>query len=53
MSEAAANSKEKNEKNENFNDTYFVENKIFCLPLHDNISEKDIHKISSIINSFV
>ncbi len=46
-------SKEKNEKNENFNDTYLVENKIFCLPLHDNISEKDIHKISSIINSFV
>ena len=45
-------SNEGNDKNENFEDTYFVEKKIFCLPLHKNINEKDIHKISNIINNF-
>tara|TARA_B100001057_G_scaffold500738_1_gene617487 strand:- start:3527 stop:4738 length:1212 start_codon:yes stop_codon:yes gene_type:complete len=36
-----------------FKDTYHLEDKIFCLPLHKNISEKDIKKISTIINGFI
>ena len=37
---------------EEFKDTCFIEDRIFCLPVHENISENDIKKISSIINSF-
>ena len=37
----------------NFKDTYFIEENIFCLPLHKNISTKDIKKISTIINTFI
>lgn len=37
---------------EEFKDTCFIENRIFCLPIHENISENDIKNISSIINSF-
>ena len=37
----------------NFQDTYFIEENIFCLPLHKNISTKDIKKISTIINTFI
>ena len=36
----------------NFKDTYAVEKKILCLPLHKNISTDDINKISSIVNTF-
>ena len=42
-----------NDDKTNFKDTYFVETKIFCLPVHKNISKKDIQKISNIINTFI
>ena len=38
---------------EDFENTFFLEKKIFCLPLHKNINENDIRKISKIINKFV
>ena len=43
---------DKNNDKENFDDSYFIEKKIFCLPLHKNISNEDIRKISNIINNF-
>ena len=36
----------KNSKEEDFKQTYYLESKILCLPVHKNISEKDIKKIS-------
>ena len=42
----------KNSKEEDFKQTYYLESKILCLPVHKNISEKDIKKISSIINNY-
>ena len=36
-----------------FHDTYFIEENIFCLPLHKNINNDDIKKISTIINNFI
>ncbi len=41
---------ESNFQKKEFEDTYFLESNIFCLPLHKNISENDIKKISNIIN---
>ena len=35
-----------------FKDSCFIEERILCLPLHDNISKDDINKISKIINTF-
>ncbi len=43
----------KNEKNydpDKFKNTFDLERKIFCLPLHNNINENDIKNISKIIN---
>ena len=34
-----------------FKDSCFIEDRILCLPLHDNISKDDINKISKIINT--
>ena len=45
----------KNEVNlnkEDFNNSFYLEEKIFCLPLHENINNNDIKKISKIINNF-
>ena len=39
------NVKPKNSKEEDFKQTYYLESKILCLPVHKNISEKDIKKI--------
>ena len=36
---------------ENYSDTLIVEKKIFCLPIHENIKDHDIKKISKIINN--
>ena len=36
----------------NFKDTNQIEDKVFCLPLHPNISETDIINITNIINNF-
>ena len=36
---------------ENFKNTFLIEEKILCLPLHKNISNADIKNISSIINN--
>ena len=36
---------------ENFKNTFLIEEKILCLPLHENISNADIKSISSIINN--
>ena len=43
---------QKNLKDIDFKDTNIVEEKILCLPLHKNINQRDIIKISSIINTF-
>lgn len=39
-----------NFRKDNFKNTFSLEEKILCLPLHENISSKDIEKISSLIN---
>ena len=36
---------------DNFKDTFLIDEKILCLPLHKNISNLDIKKISNIINT--
>ena len=41
-----------NFKDIDFKDTSIVEEKILCLPIHTNINQNDIIKISSIINTF-
>ena len=41
----------KNLKQEDFEQTFYLENKILCLPVHKNVSDQDIKKISSIINN--
>ena len=47
------NVKEQNNfKDIDFKDTNIVEEKILCLPIHKNINQRDIIKISSIINTF-
>ena len=38
---------------EDFKDTFLIEEKILCLPLHKNISNLDIKKISKIVNTLV
>ena len=38
---------------EYFKDTFLIEEKILCLPLHKNISNLDIKKISKIVNTLV
>ena len=40
-------------KKEDFKDTFLIEEKILCLPLHKNISNLDIKKISKIVNTLV
>ena len=40
-----------NKDYENYSDTLIVEKKIFCLPIHENIKDHDIKKISKIINN--
>ena len=40
-----------NLRKDEFKNTFSLEEKILCLPLHENISSKDIEKISSIINT--
>ncbi len=42
---------EKNFDKNDFQETINLEKKIFCLPLHKNINEKDIKNISEIINN--
>ena len=37
---------------EDFKNSFYLEEKIFCLPLHENINYDDIKKISKIINNF-
>ena len=37
---------------EDFKNSFYLEEKIFCLPLHKNINYDDIKKISKIINNF-
>tara|TARA_B100001248_G_C27376382_1_gene454499 strand:+ start:26 stop:1237 length:1212 start_codon:yes stop_codon:yes gene_type:complete len=41
----------KSPNKDKFKDSCFIEERILCLPLHDNINEKDISKISKIINT--
>ena len=43
---------DKYSKKNEFKDSFFLEEKILCLPLHENISDNDIRKISDIINTF-
>ena len=35
-----------------FKNSFFIEEKILCLPLHENISDNNIRRISTIINTF-
>lgn len=46
------NNLQKENNKTDYTDTFFLEKKIFCLPIHKNISENDIRKISKIINKF-
>ncbi len=41
-----------NYKKEDFEQTFNLESKVLCLPIHKNISDVDIKKISSIINKY-
>jgi dTDP-4-amino-4,6-dideoxygalactose transaminase len=38
---------------DNFKDTFLIDEKILCLPLHKNISNLDIKRISNIINTLI
>mgnify|MGYP001431708441 CR=1 FL=1 len=38
---------------DDFKDTFLIDEKILCLPLHKNISNLDIKKISNIINTLI
>ena len=42
----------KNYKKEDFHQTFNLESKVLCLPIHKNISDDDIRKISLIINNY-
>ena len=42
----------KNYKKEDFHQTFNLESKVLCLPIHKNISDDDIKKISLIINNY-